>query len=426
MEKSERVVAALSERLEAHDNSRRTVQESLHNACNELRKFIDEMEEGVNRRLEEEFTKEDNRLQSTLNELRECIRAEEEGEGGDRNVEHLSDIIQKAVTELLVIQSYELVECEAKEGEGGVSKMFDLKVNRELMSKWVCLKKPSIQNITNVDFEKAWLEIANFLPQDTSAKNRVLSDLLTYKAITYKEGTDKNGNEFVLTREENDGKDVFTLFSETLESEMTYKVKVRVECNDDKSEWSDAFEFRTPDFSVCSWRECLSYVNERMKYFVDNANPMIASKTHFGDNCTIVGNAHLPLNKVTSWSVKILKSKSNDGNGILVGVAPSYIDQNDKDNANSCGWYLDCFESSLRSGPPQNYDYKEYGPRKKFGRYLRTGDSVGIVLDTLKGELSFVLNGVNLGVAYEGIPLDEPLVPCVLLEFKDDSVKLVT
>ena len=47
-------------------------------------------------------------------------------------------------------------------------------------------------------------------------------------------------------------------------------------------------------------------------------------------------------------------------------------------------------------------------------------------MGTTKGELSFVLNGVNLGVAYEGIPLDKPLIPCVLLGKKDDSVELDT
>ena len=56
---------------------------------------------------------------------------------------------------------------------------------------------------------------------------------------------------------------------------------------------------------------------------------------------------------------------------------------------------------------------------------MHTGDSVGVMMDTAKGELSFVLDGVNLGVAYEGIPLDKPLIPCVLLRCKDDSVELI-
>ena len=46
------------------------------------------------------------------------------------------------------------------------------------------------------------------------------------------------------------------------------------------------------------------------------------------------------------------------------------------------------------------------------------------MMDTTKGELSFVLNGVNLGVTFEGIPLGKPLVPCVLLEKRGDSIEL--
>ena len=46
-------------------------------------------------------------------------------------------------------------------------------------------------------------------------------------------------------------------------------------------------------------------------------------------------------------------------------------------------------------------------------------------MDTTKGELSFVIKGVNLGVAFDGIPLDKPLVPCVILYNENDSVELI-
>ena len=42
-------------------------------------------------------------------------------------------------------------------------------------------------------------------------------------------------------------------------------------------------------------------------------------------------------------------------------------------------------------------------------------------MDTTKGELSFVVNSVNLGVAFDGIPLDKPLVPCAILCCEGDS-----
>ena len=139
----------------------------------------------------------------------------------------------------------------------------------------------------------------------------------------------------------------------------------------------------------------------------------------------MIGSTPLPLSKVTSWDVKILKSGGDDRRNIYIGVAPSDINQNDDDNWNKCGWYFDFYESKLYSGPSHNYSWKEYGPRKKDGEYVRTGGIVGVVMDTIKGDLSFVLNGVNFGVAYEGIPLDKPLVPCVLLYNKGDSVELV-
>ena len=36
---------------------------------------------------------------------------------------------------------------------------------------------------------------------------------------------------------------------------------------------------------------------------------------------------------------------------------------------------------------------------------MHTGDGVGVMIDTENGNFSFALDGANLGVAYEGIPL---------------------
>ena len=223
------------------------------------------------------------------------------------------------------------------------------------------------------------------------------------------EGTPKT-----LTKELILGEPVY--FRNTFTPNTTYCLKMRVVHQEVDTQWSDKSEFTTPEFKdLCVWKECPDYVDEE--------NPRIATKSGFG-YCTIVGNTPIPLNKVTSWNIKVLKSWNN-GDGIFIGVAPFDIDQNEDDNYDKCGWYFNCYSSSLVSGPPHGYWYKAYGPRKEEGEYVHTGDSVGVVMDTAKGELSFVLDGVNLGVAYEGIPLDKPLVPCVLLFYKRDSVELV-
>ena len=191
--------------------------------------------------------------------------------------------------------------------------------------------------------------------------------------------------------------------------------------------WGDKFEVKVAPFKESSWKKCPDDVDEKRKYSVDEKNTRIATKIDIGDSnfyCTIIGNTALSLNKVTSWSIKILETK-HDGRGIWIGVAPSDIDQNGDYNFIKCGWYFGCYISTLHSGPPHKYDGKKYGPRKGDGKYIHTGDSVDVAIDTSKGELSFVVDGVNLGVAFDGIPLDKPLVPCVLLFYDSDSVELV-
>ena len=81
-----------------------------------------------------------------------------------------------------------------------------------------------------------------------------------------------------------------------------------------------------------------------------------------------------------------------------------------------CGWYIYCYSSTLRYGPPHDYKWKEFVPWKGNGNYLHIEDSVGVVMDSAKGELSFVVNGMNLGVVYEGVPLTSLLSLVLFLQ----------
>ena len=112
----------------------------------------------------------------------------------------------------------------------------------------------------------------------------------------------------------------------------------------------------------------------------------------------------------------------------LVGVAPFDIDQNEvKHEYRKTGWYYDCFNELLCSGPPRNYN-PIYKPIKRYGKYNHKNWKIGVVMDTIKGELSFVLDGINYGPAYTGIPLDRPLVPCFIFKkgTKEFSVQITS
>lgn len=182
------------------------------------------------------------------------------------------------------------------------------------------------------------------------------------------------------------------------------------------------------NFWRCSWKKCPKEVSSGKKYSINLLNPGMAKFTPgiFGQKlfCTIIGNSPIPHNKVSQWYIKIIKSYCNNGHEMFTGVAPCDIDQNEE-NCNSCGWYFNCCDSTLHSGPPHNYKRKEYGPRREMGEYVKTGDIVGVVMDTTKNELSFVLDGENFGVAYKEIPLDKPIAPCAILYYKGDSVELI-
>ena len=215
-----------------------------------------------------------------------------------------------------------------------------------------------------------------------------------------------------------------------LQADTTYNFSVQAGRGNAWGKWSRTVAVDTQESDElpwdCVWKECSNDADKGRKHLLDEENPRIATKINgSGYWCTIIGNTSLPPNKVTLWNIKVLKSENNDGKYIYIGVAPSDINQSKEDNYKKCGWYFCCYDSSLWSGPLHNYRGKKYGPGKEKGEYIHTGDVVGTVIDLTKGKLLFVVNGVSLGVAFDGIPLDKPLVPCVILGLKGDSIELI-
>ena len=112
------------------------------------------------------------------------------------------------------------------------------------------------------------------------------------------------------------------------------------------------------------------------------------------------------------WKIKILKTNCN---AIMVGVAPNNFDINSSDY--TCGWYFNCYNSELYSGPPYNYSDLETNLSNVI-------DEIIVVINMKEKSLKFLINGEDKGDSYTNIPMDKPLFPAVLLCYLNDSVEI--
>ena len=452
-EEREKVTKALMERLESHDENRVTVQDELHGLCDRIKKQIEEMEDKINSELEEKFAKEDNRLQTALNSIQTLVGAEEindddnndskeeDNDSSDDNNDsesHFQSIlneVRKAKGMLMAMQSYKLnhkyMQITTNE-DTDLSELISLDTKVELMEEWVELKAPEDLTISRLSAGRVHVKFHWSLNQEEekSISENKFEDVISFKAIMIKENEAAKSEkcdsteptEYPIRKER--GKDSFSFVPDSLEPGVGYSVKVCVVCKEHRSEWSKEAKLENKNFYLgCVWRECPKDAKRCVRYSVNKSNHRVVSMPSTSGCATVMGTSTIPLNTTVSWNIKILKSLSYFG-GPCVGVALSDLNMPTYFDIMRTGWYFNCSDSTLRSGPPHNYNRKEYGPRKERGQYVHTGDRVGVVMDTVKGNLSFVLNGVNLGVAYEGIPLDKPLVPCVILFGRGESVEL--
>ena len=137
-----------------------------------------------------------------------------------------------------------------------------------------------------------------------------------------------------------------------------------------------------------------------------------------------LGEKKLEEGAVYEWKFRVEKAIEVGGGELCLGVAPHDIGTRNLDPDACGGWFFGCYFANLR-GENQRSGSK-YVHGKPDGSYVKAGDEVGIVVDTVKGEISFVLEGENLGVAFKGIPLDKPLVPAVISCLNSNSVELIS
>lgn len=412
----ERVVSALQKYLNDIHESSCAAQDRLNEVCTEMRGEAEKLEKRVNKRLEEVFLREDARIQ-------EIVKVVKESSNSLANPDEMNSLIKRAKAALLSEQSYSLGSPSGERSLGS----YDLIVTNEVTLECLDFERRNPTDLTASFTAQGDISLSfAFFGDDDEAEFLRKVDLsLGVVVDVWEKGRNNKCFSKTFLREWSFGDAKSVCLSDTFAPSTTYCVKMKLEHRNASTKWSECIELTTPGFEECCvWKRFPANVDASREFVVDARNLRVATLISEYDFCTITGSVSIPVATVTSWSIKVRESKYNNGGYIYVGVAPFDIDQND-DNHKKCGWYFDCYESALFSGPPHNYDCKKYGPRKDLGRYVHKGDFVGVVMDTTRSELSFVLKGTNLGVAYEGIPLNKLIVPCVILGFESDSVEFI-
>ena len=161
------------------------------------------------------------------------------------------------------------------------------------------------------------------------------------------------------------------------------------------------------------FKECPKYINDNRRYIISGENDNILTKIGKNNYAGAICKFELNKKRNHQWKIKILKAKYNQ---IMVGVATNDFDINSS-NHHNCGWYLNCYNSTLYSGPPHNYN----GVRTELGKVL---DEIVVSMDMKTGNLKFLINNEDKGDQYINIPLDKPIYPAVLLFNKNSSIQI--
>ena len=190
-EELSRVREALGDRLESHDRDRVLIQTRVKEVCDGLRKQIDELEDRINEGIKENFTKEENRLQTVFNE----VNTYNPEKAGDNN-EELAQLVQKAKAELLVRQTYGIRE-PSKSRTSDLRSLYKLEVGKELESEWFDTSKATDLKVTNVSEGKVYLEFSRNPHEEEALAD---SNLGVVKALLRK-GEDGSEKEYTLKKE---------------------------------------------------------------------------------------------------------------------------------------------------------------------------------------------------------------------------------
>lgn len=422
----EKLILALEEKVNNHYKSKLAEVKRVEDLIRSLTEDLESGKKIINNNFEEEFKKEDDRLQRLLMEVteeedenvisekseelkfRQIYRVLGKRETMWDNPERMCTLFVQ--TEIINFEEYKMEIISVDKADGG----------RVHVTMGQLVNSKSLKAFT----KKKILTSKNFI-----VKFHLINvcDKEKYKAESEDPSNNNDDNEtddnFIYTFMNEDG--TCTLDTKIMQSEVTYAIRSQVEYFDKKCKWSDWKEFKLGKFKdLFVWKTANVSSTENM-YFVDNFNPKIV-RNLTDTETTIIGSTALPPESDINMNIIIRNAEMDDDNPIYLGVAPFDIDQNARSNYENCGWYLDCYHFSLVSGPPHNYMSPglSCGRTNKLGHYIKPGDKVSLLIDTGYGCICFMVDDKVVKNRFNGVPLDKPLVPCVIIGCKDDVIEV--
>ena len=404
---AECAVRKLQEHTFRFRESLASIQKKLTEICDERRREAKELKVKINEKLEPIFSKEDERVQEATNSVRKKI-------DGSGTPEEVNELIRKARGILLNKQKYVL----SNNSENKMSLMYDLIVKNEVSLENINFEGREPTNFA-VSFSYDGGAVLYFSFFNGDEKNILESQKITFdvEVSLWEKGSSEDSAKTHTTPYPLESKKHIIIY-DAFHASRTYCFRMKIKHDNLCTKWSETVEITTPGFKeFCVWKKGFE---ENKRYAIDENNPRIASKKLDFRESFVITNTPLPANKVVSWNITVLKSIWLKG--IMVGVVPFDAHFDINTSYSDCGWHFDCLFCMLNSGPPHNY-YKEYGPKKMLKK-LGHISTVDVVMDTMYGVLSFAFDGINYGPAYEGIPLDKPLVPSAVLWRDDDFVEI--
>lgn len=320
-ESSELIKKLLTERLDKENEAIHAAQDKLTEICTNRRKNIEELETKANTRLEELFAQEDARIQGVVNGVKEGMSS-----GNTDNSERLAT---EAKVALIKNQRYSL----ANEQNGKHS--YELIVTNDYSMEYINFEERQPSNVTAKIDENGIFSLSfAFFSDDEMEFLKMFNLLLDVVVCVWRKDLGEE-DEVSCAGKYDLEKPKVVIPVDRISPNANYCLKIKIVHRGSSTKWSENVEFTTPGFKdCCSWKKCPEDINDKMKYSVDENKPRIATGNNraISYNCTIVGNTFLPPNKITSWNVKVLKSKDDNGHNIYIGIAPFGINQNDKDN----------------------------------------------------------------------------------------------